>query len=178
MLDNHTKPCLDKRNKFKITFVILLSVVLIVSAICFLYKPIYYRLYFGDRIKGTISVIVDGEAYQLQPKEIQGVDELEIDDNGNITEFSIYGGEYGGYPIFVYLDTADIDALELGINCFQHNWWNVTEFKLNIAIDTKQNSISYSGDYTTIADSGKKNYDKIEKKQSLDEEYLEISFGL
>ncbi|MBE6857162.1 MAG: hypothetical protein E7500_07025 [Ruminococcus sp.] len=179
MLDKDTNPCLNERKKeLKVTLVTLLSVVLLISVICFLYKPIYYRLYFGDRIKGTISFIVDGEAYHLQPKEIQGANELELTDNGNIAELSIHGGEYGGYPIFVYVDTADLEALKLRINCFQHNWWNVTEFKLNIAIDTKQNSISYSGDYTTIADNGKKCYDKIEKQQSLDEENLGISFGL
>lgn len=178
MLDKETEPRFDKRKKFKIIFVILLAVVFILSAICFLYKPIYYRLYFGDRIKGTVSVSVDGKAYQLQPKEIQGSDELNLTDNGNIAKLSIHGGEYGGYPICVYIDTADMDALGFEINCFQHNWWNVTEFKLNIEIDTKQNIISYSGDYTTIADSGKKCYDKIEMQQSIDEEYLGISFGL
>ncbi len=156
-------------------------IVILVLLLCFIIlfcKPIFYRLYFGDRIKGTVSVSVDGKAYQLQPKEIQGSDELKLTDNGNIAELSIHGGENGGYPICVYLDTADMDALGFEINCFQHNWWNVTEFKLNIEIDTKQNSISYSGDYTTIADSGKKCYNKIEMQQSIDEEYLGISFGL
>lgn len=178
MLDKDTKPCLDERKKeLKVTLVTLLSVVLIISVICFLYKPIYYRLYFGDRIKGTISVIVDGEAYELQPKEIQGSDELDISDNG-VAELSIHGGEYGGYPIYVYLDTADIETQSIRINCFQHNWWNVTEFKFNIEINTNQNIITFKGDYSTIADSGKKCNDKIEKQQSLDDEYLEISFGL
>jgi len=58
MLDKDTNPCLNERKKeLKVTLVTLLSVVLLISVICFLYKPIYYRLYFGDRIKGTISLL-------------------------------------------------------------------------------------------------------------------------
>ncbi len=175
--DNIRKLGINKeilKKLIKLFFVLLL----IIGAFCYFCKPIYYRIYFGDRIKGTISVYVDEKAYLLQPKEIQGTDELELADNGKIAELSIHGGEYGGYPIYLYLDTADMDALELMINCYQHNWWNVTEFDITIEIDTKQNIISFNVNCTTIADNGEKLYDKIDKQQSLDEENLGISFGL
>lgn len=157
---------------------IVLIVVLCISAICFLYKPIYYRLYLGDRIKGTISVVVDGQIYQLQPKEIQGTTELEISEDSSKAELSIHAGEYGGYPIYVYLDTADIEMQSIRINCFQANWWNVTEFEAYIEIDTSKNCISFNGDCVTLDEDGKKIHDKIDKQQSLDDEYLGISFGL
>ncbi|MDE5619361.1 MAG: hypothetical protein K2I80_02400 [Ruminococcus sp.] len=65
---------------------------------CIIYKPFYYRVYIGDRIKGNISVTVDNEVYPLEKDKISFSDSGKISINGNGTaDMSFHAGKYGNY---------------------------------------------------------------------------------
>lgn len=158
---------------------IILFIITFCISVCILYKPIYYRLYLGNRIKGNVEVKIDDKTYFLEKNKIKFHDSIyddgtaKIYDNGT-ANISFHAGEYGDYS-FELLDTPIGRPIE--ITCFQHNWWSVQNFELKIEIDTSQNMITYSGNYTTISDNGKKRYETIDKIQSLTDEYVQIILG-
>lgn len=161
--------------KKKAVLIISLIIAFCIS-VCLLYKPIYYRLYLGDRIKGNIEVVIDDNVYSLEEDNIKLNDsgKIKINDDGT-ADISIHAGKYGSYRF----DISDIPIERpVSINCFQHNWWNVQTFELRIKIDTSQNLVIYEGSYTTISNDGKTRYDTIDKIQSLTDEYTEILLGL
>lgn len=46
---------MDLKNNIKKLIFPLLILIFIAVAICYLYKPIYYRIYWGDRITGEFG---------------------------------------------------------------------------------------------------------------------------
>ena len=161
--------------KKKIILTICLIMILCLS-LCILYKPIYYRLYLADRIKGNIEVEFDDKTYFLEETkiEVHNSGKLEMFDNGT-AGISFRASEYGIYSLEI-LDTPI--GKPISIRCFQHNWWNVMDFELTIKIDTAQNEITYNGNCMDIAENGKKIYSPISYTQSLTDEYIQISLGL
>lgn len=160
----------------KRNLLILCIIMAFCISVCILYKPIYYRLYFGDRIKGNVKVEIDDKPYFLEENKIKFHDsgKIEVCDDGT-ADISFHAGGYGGY-LFEILDTPT--GSPIAINCFQHNWWSVQNFELTIKIDTSQNMITYSGNCTTVSDDGQKIYDPIDITQSLTDKHLQISLGL
>lgn len=145
-------------------------------SLCILYKPIYYRLYLGDRIKGNIEVEIDNKTYFLEENNIKfhNSGKAKMYDDGT-AGVSFRAGEYGSYS----LEILDIPIeSHITINCFQHNWWSVQNFELKIKIDTSLNMITYSGNCTVVSNNGKKIHDPIDKTQSLTDEYVQIRLGL
>ncbi|MCH5350050.1 MAG: hypothetical protein J1E40_12055 [Oscillospiraceae bacterium] len=158
---------------------IILTICLIMTlcfSLCILYKPIYYRLYLGDRIKGNIEIEIDNKAYSIEENKIDfhssGKSKMFDDGTAGI---SIRAGEYGIYSLEILGTPIE---KPISIRCYQYNWWNVMDFELTIKIDTAQNEINYNGNYMTIADNGKKIYNPINYTQSLTDEYIQLSFGL
>lgn len=160
--------------KIKLLWITGIFIILFII-ICAVHKPFYYRIYLGDRIKGTVSVKIDNEVCPLEDKII-------LSDSGKITlnddgtaEISFRAGQYRSYKF-------DISVLSnektVTINCFQHDWWNVQRFELLVRIDTVSNIIVYTGNYSVISEDGSKVYESIDKKQSLQEESLSIFWGL
>lgn len=143
---------------------------------CIIYKPFYYRVYIGYRIKGNISVTVDNEVYLLEKDKISLSDsgKISINDNGT-ADILFHAGKYGNYE-FNLLGIPTEKTVT--VNCFQHNWWNVQKFEINVRIDTSANTIHYTGYYSYISDSGNKTYEKIDKTQSLNESKHELLFGM
>ena len=161
--------------------IIGLTVILLCISTCLMYKPIYYRLYLGDRIKGTIKVEVDGEDYHLNHKNIfmrdKNPGKYELNSQG-IIDVSFHDNAYGSHPIDLYLPVGINNGLQLvSVNCFQHNWWNVQNFELIIKINNSENTVTYQGKYTTIADNGKQLSDIIEHIQNQND-HLQILLGL
>lgn len=155
---------------------LIISIIMIFCiSVCILYKPIYYRLYLGDRIKGNVEVKIDDKTYFFEKNKIKFHDsgKTKLYGEGS-ADISFHAGGYGDYS-FEILDTPIGSPIK--ITCFQHNWWSVQNFKLTIEIDTSQNMITYSGNYTTVLDNGKKRYKTIDKVQSLTDEYVQIILG-
>ena len=106
--------------------------VLLTAAAFLLYRPFYRRVYTGDRIKGKVSITVDGEAYFSDMSDISGCDKWNV--SGGDISLAIKGGEYGKYSCQVIVPKID---KAVSICIYQFNWWNVTEFDLDIAVDAK-----------------------------------------
>lgn len=142
---------------------------------CVVHKPFYYRVYLGDRIKGSVSVKIDNEVCSLEDKiTLSKLGKVTINDNGT-AEIAFRAGRYGSYKF-------DILALSgekpVTVDCFQHDWWNVQRFELSVAIDTVGNIITYTGNYSVISEDGSTIYESINRKQSMTDESLNILWGL
>lgn len=165
---------MDKNRKKK-PFLIAGLIAIFGAAAFFPGRLVYYRLYTGNRITGTVHVEVDDIAYRLDEKDISLSDtgDVTINDDGS-ADISIHAGEYGKYR-FEISDTPAGNVIS--VNCFQFNWWNVQTYDLTIAIDTSSGTVTYSGEYTTIAENGRKEYETIASAQGLAHDTLQVWIG-
>ena len=159
------------------------SLVLLAAVFCIICKPIFYRFYPFDRIKGTVSLNVDGEKIVLTQDDIVLYDKkYDKYEDGSAKDISdgrvkIYmdGTGYGGHCFQI-----DTDKLEepIKVCCYQHNWWNVMDFDIDISVNGGY--LSCSGKYSFIVDNGSKHYDEIGDPPSTAPTKKEryISFGI
>ena len=159
------------KKKIILTICIIMAVCF---SLCILYKPIYYRLYLGDRIKGNIEIKIDDRTYFLEENNFHSSGKSKMFDDGT-AGISIRAGEYGIYSLEILGTPIE---KPISIRCYQYNWWNVMDFELDIKIDTAQNEVIYNGNYMTIADNGKKIYNPINYSQSLTDEHIQVVFGI
>lgn len=159
------------KKKITLTVCIILTLCVLV---CIVYKPICYRLYRGDRIKGKINLTIDDKPCFIEENNIELHSSGNVKIDGATADISIHGGEYGKYS-FEILDTPIGEPVL--ISCFQFNWWNVQTFELTINVDTEQGEVAYTGNCTTIAESGKKLSYPINGSQPMTDENIKISFG-
>lgn len=133
-------------------------------ALCLSWRPLRYRLYPGDRIKGTLTVSVDGQPCALAEEACRLPENgrFKTDADGK-AQISVHGGDYGEYPVSVLLP----DGTELRFICFQHNWWNVLTFDLQA--DVRNGAVRWTGTVFTIADNGQKTTERIKEDQPLQE---------
>ncbi len=138
--------------KKRIIVIVIFLLIIAAAALCYLYKPLYYRMYLGDRIKGELHVTIDSEPAMLSDYSVSSdSDGFSTKADGDATKISIKGGSYGGYSFAVNIPGVDIP---LEITVFQHNWWNVAIFEMNIAVSTENNTASCSYKYTWIEEDG------------------------
>ena len=121
----------------KITAVIL-AVILLLAGISYLFlKPLYYRLfYFGDRITGTVSVMIDGEKYELK-----AIDLSASHDNEKDMKIEFQNG-------------ADAAVI------YQYNWYNVSRFDLDVSIDHEAGTITMSSTAQVLSENGEWSQEK------------------
>ena len=150
-----------------------LCALVLAGSVCLLYRPFYYRLYTGDRIKGNISVTVDNEMINLNMADIHVCDKWNV--QGWNASVAVKGGEYGGYAIAV--DIPEVER-SVTVKCYQYNWWNVVRFDIEILVDTQENLVTYYGEYSTLEENGHSRSYKIDCTQELSDDKLELSFGL
>lgn len=136
--------------------VITIAVLIIGAAVCFFYKPIYYRLYPWDRIKGSIGVTLNGQAVYLDEDNLYiismaGKDKYSVKSDGGILYISAKGGEYGNCIFGV--DVPDFDE-DIKVTVTAYNWWNVTDFDISVDIDMDGGNVVYTYNYTSIAENG------------------------
>ena len=155
----------------------MILILVILVGVCFAFPQLPLRVYPGDRIKGTVQLTVDGKAAALTEESFSRVnEEFTVEPlNDTTAQISMRGGAYGLYA--VNLNNALADK-SISIGCFQHNWWNVLRFDLQIAIDTKEGMITYSGHCTLFGDNGRRTTEPIAQKQTTTDEYYQIQFGL
>lgn len=144
--------------------------------LCIFGRVLYYRNYPHDRIKGDITVTLNGQAVTLDENDFYfcGKGGFSAYENGGSARVSIKGGEYGLYsfdihiPGFAKTVTADI---------MMYNWWNVTDFKLDIAVDESRKTAEYKYFYTYIAEDGKKLSESGSDTQNIDSDELKVRLG-
>ncbi len=163
-------------NKKKKLFPLIIAVIVIaLMAFCFFCKPIYYRIYPFDRIKGDIHISINGQP--LSPESISfynksRCDDISVKTKDNKSYVSIRGGKYGGYSFAIDIPEMN-KPIEVGI--FQPNWWNAIDFFLSIDIDTVNNEILYDYDFEQ---NDSKSITIGESRNNLDDEKLSVNFGL
>ena len=138
-------------------FVLVLAVALLFVVVVFVFcKPIAHRFYPFDRITGTVRVTVDGEPYDLKAGDVTGSQygredvEVELRKTADGTKLSMHGGEYGPYVLVFHINGTD---LPLEAVVYQYNWYNVTEFELDISIDTAAETVTFSSIAEVVTDS-------------------------
>lgn len=160
--------------KKKKAIIIITAIILAAAAFCFIYKPVYYRLYFGDRITGNVKLVIDGEAFPLDKDSFDIKQSGKITINDNIAEISFRAGDYGGYKFEIANEKLKEPIV---ITCFQPNWWNVMSFDITVFIDTLNDTVKYDGLYTTLTENGSKTNQEISKIQKFSDEKLGLVIG-
>ena len=151
--------------KKKVWFSVALILALCVS-VCVFWGPVRYRLYPGDRIRGVLSVTVDGVPYALTTENCRLPEKGRLHPaNNGAVDIALRGGDYGEYPVSVLL----LDGAALRLCCFQHNWWNVTAFELRADVDTRAGIVRWTGTVSTVTDNGQKTTDAVEADRVLPE---------
>lgn len=136
---------------------LIFAVALLFFVVLFLFcKPIAHRFYPFDRITGTVRVTVDGEKYDLKAGNVTGWHdereevEVELRETADGAKLSMHGGEYGPYVLVFHINGTD---LPLEAVVYQYNWYNVTEFELDISIDTAAETVTFSSSAEVVTDS-------------------------
>ena len=146
------KPRMRTRKK---VWIILLSallgaallIALAIGSLKLLFPQLYYRLYLGDRITGTVTVTVDGEPYPLEYDAITPTDSDLIKQarvtyrSGGSARVRIHGGDKTLYGFYLTIDGVE---QPLRIAAFHFNWWEVTDFALSVSFDTAANTVTFS----------------------------------
>ena len=163
---------MTKRKRSIIKVIVLLAV----FAVVFLAgRLFYYRHYPFDRIRGNVVLTVDGKKCELTEKDISSRKNIDFTNEASVhpnndgsAEIAIHGGNYGTYDFSV--SAPQLDKKSMKVKCFQPNWWNVMDFELNIDADTRMDTVTYSGWYTSIDEYGNTMKDSIEIEKRLSNE--------
>ena len=125
-------------------------------------RPWYYRLlYFGDRVSGTVRLVVDGETVPLEKEDFQNLTAAEEKLGSKLkvrpqrdggARVSFRAGSYGSYCFSLRIEGAD-EPLEL--TAYQYNWWNVCRFDLEIRVDRAAGTVEYSCNTRTLSEEGR-----------------------
>ncbi len=122
------------KNKKRLTVILSIIAVLILAVTAF---PISPRFYLGNRIKGNVSVTVDGTDYDLSQLEVTSLGSYKVKEkNGKV---SIRGGMYGGYGFRFNVPETDCTVT---VHIMQWNWHQITDFDLDIELSTESSGLS------------------------------------
>ncbi len=133
--------------------VIIAAAALICAVMCAVSPHIFWHfIYHGDRIKGTISVTIDGndipaENIVFSCSSEKGTENVRQDGD----KISVKAGEYGSYTI-----TAQTNGYDLKFRIFQYNNWNVTAFSMSYDIDTQSGKVCYCAESSGLTEGGLK----------------------
>ena len=152
-----------RKKSLIITICTVLGVLLLIAAGAFalraLLPSLYYRMYLGDRITGTVTVSVDGEPYALQYRSVSadqsnpigGIPRIRLNGDGS-ARIMLRAGEYGGYGFLLTVDSVEAP---LHICAYQYNWWNVVRFDLHVSVDIAAQTVTLESSAQTLRDNGK-----------------------
>ncbi len=108
--------------------------------------PVSSRFYLGSRIKGTVTLYVDGEQAALSA-DGASTRHGSITADGEKLRITAKGGLYGGY-------TFTIDDERLGepvtITVFQYDWHQITRFDCELYVTNGGRSVTYSTGSRTV----------------------------
>lgn len=150
--------------------IIRTAAVLLIGAatvLCLFCYPVFPRIYFGNRIKGDVTITCDGKPYGINSDRLQSDAKVRQIGNGRY-HVELKGGNYGSNPFEIVLTNERIVEVDI----FHSNWWYVTDFNLDINIDSDKKEITYKVDYTSSGDNS-----TFEKKQTIGKEELEVKIG-
>lgn len=135
---------INKKTKKEIYITCSIVLLVIISLFIFTPRKWYYRLlYLEDRVKITTNIYVDGKKIEIDKDSIkirgEGVGKKHITNNKDGFTISFKGNEYGNYHIDMSANNYNFDLV------LQHwNWWDINKINVEIKIDTKENTYTYS----------------------------------
>jgi len=146
----------------KVISVIAVIAVIAVTAIRFIAPSVFFGyIYPFNRIKGNVSISVDGKDIPLSDCEItcrKGNDTEKVRINGS--KIKNRAGQYGKY---IY--TVKCNAVEFPFYIYQANCWNCEDFDVSFIVDTTKQTVSCTGWSRGLKENGskeeKKNLEKI-----------------
>jgi hypothetical protein len=150
----------------KIISVIAVIAVITVTAIRFIAPSLFFGyIYPFNRIKGIVSVSVDGKDISLSDCEIS------CSKNGKAEKVLVNGskiknraGEYGKY---IY--TVKYNDVEFLFCIYQTNCWNCEKFDVSFNVDTAKQTVSCTGWTRGLKENGLKEAKKfLDKTINLD----------
>ena len=147
--------------------------VVLVAVVCFLYRPLYYRFYFGDRIKGEVQVAIDGKAalFDEERTNEHWNNEGDFSITDHTAMIALTAGDYGMYDFQIYVIGMD---QPVQISVMQFNWWNVHTFCLHVAVDTNTNTAIFTYSSTNVSEAGDVYTEEGTKEVDLTQEELFI----
>ncbi len=151
---------------------IIIAAVIVMAILFIPARLVYFHYYPHDRITGRLTINVDGR--ELSPDEYS----ITFSEDGTADggEISMPGGGYEHrYSFDISVPSLD---KPITVFCFELKEWDVIDFELDIDIDTKGNSIKYSGRNSFLTSLGFTTTDSISQTQPLTDKAYEIGFGL
>ena len=183
--------------KKKLIISICIISIFIIGILFIAFPYLKNRIYTDDRITGTFSMTIMGKLYNPTDEtleyESEGTQRLKNDGVGN---FSIKGGEYGGYKIGFILENDKLFELTqdsifesyesdptLTFFYINANWWHITEMTLtaDMVLSGEHWVINCKAVYKESTDNGRFSENTVEKSFTYDEVIAGngiIQFGL
>ena len=161
-------------SKLKVAGIVVLMAIVAGMALCFFCKPLYYRLYFGDRITGSIKASIDGVPVVIDSSCFSSSHILKAAVNEFDTSISMKAGEYGSYNFEFVIPDVNIP-----VRVFVHhfNWWSVTDLELTAEVSTDGNIVSVAYVCRSIDDKGEDVILSTNRNFDADTDEIELSLG-
>lgn len=161
-------------SKLKFAGIVVLTAIVAGMALCFFCKPLYYRLYWGDRITGSIKASIDGVPVVLDGSCFSSSQGINVTVNEFDTSISMKAGEYGSYSFEFVIPDVNIP-----VQVFVHhfNWWSVTELQLTAEVSTDGNIVSVAYVCISIDDKGEEQILNTNRNFDADTDEIELSLG-
>lgn len=145
----------------KVISVMAVIAVIAVTTIRFIAPSLFFGyMYPFNRIKGNVSISVDGKDICLSDCEIS------CSKSGKSEKVHVNGSKIknraGGYGKYLY--TVRCDDAEFPFYIYQANSWNCEDFDVSFSVDTAKQTVSCTGWSRGFKENGSK-----EEKKSLDE---------
>ncbi len=174
---------LRRKNVWIIVLCAVLGMLLLIGGLLALlraaFPTLYYRIYPFDRITGTVTVTVDGKPYPLRADEFSenrdvfhGTPRFSV--LGGTSHVRIRGGEKEPYGFMLKIDGVEHP---MRIGTFHFNWWDVTKFDLDIAINTTAKTVTMQSSTQQIGNDGSTLHSTQTETFSLSDPEISFGFG-
>ena len=138
--------------KFLKVFSIIAAIIVALACSTYFFLPsvFYGFVYPFSRIKGNITLIIDGRDVNLSDCEItceRSQEPQKVHVSGS--KIKTRAGEYGGYNYML-----QYEATEVRFYVFQYNCWNCADFDVTFNVLTSKNVVTCTGTCTSLSENG------------------------
>lgn len=135
-------------------------------------SPLRSFVYFGDRIKGDISVYLDGDQIDLSKANFDGV---RISDKGKSVTLKDKGKGYGSHTFNISLQEIDCP---ITLKVYQWDWHQITRFDCSIYFENTESGLTARYESVNrMINENKKTTDEFSKEFDDTAEGIEVFIG-
>ena len=155
------------------------SIATLVFLILLIMSPFSYRIHFGDRVKGSITVTLDGEPVDVKELDCigDGVGLLKAKYNGNTVRYSMKGNDK---ELYIYTCFVGEGLLTVKLNYAHLNWWEQSDTEIEIGITSSEDgSYTYEANiyYKYLTEANKWKTNAAHESGSDNEGVITIGYG-